>query len=123
MQSRIPRSRYFQESSYYAQKLFPAWLAADMAYWQSNLNSSSTIWGHQVQNKIFGCGAGASPPHKYGVDRITDAALASATDGVFSAAIMAGFLGAFASKTIGDAMRAFMNSRDGGRYQSCMVSK
>ena len=42
--------------------------------------------------KVFGCGAGASPTG-YGVNRITDSGVGS-TDGVFSAAIMAGFLGA-----------------------------
>ena len=47
-----------------------------------------------VFGKVFGCGAGASPTG-YGVNRITDNGVGS-TDGVFSAAIMAGFLGATA---------------------------
>jgi hypothetical protein len=47
-----------------------------------------------VFGKVFGCGAGASPTG-YGVNRITDTGVGS-TDGVFSAAIMAGFLGATA---------------------------
>eukprot|EP01048_Picozoa_sp_COSAG05_P011659 COSAG05_NODE_1114_length_5840_cov_2.676886_6_plen_114_part_00 len=64
--------RYFASDPYYRTQLFPAWLAADKAYWQAALNASSEIWGQKVQGRIFGCGAGASPPHRYGVDRIAD---------------------------------------------------
>lgn len=50
------------------------------------------MFAEPVMGKIFGCGAGQSPSG-YGVSRITDAGVGS-TDGVFSTAIMAGFLGA-----------------------------
>jgi len=45
------------------------------------------VWGQKVKGQVWGCGAGDSPTG-YGVERID-----GSEDMVFSAAIMAGFLG------------------------------
>ena len=58
-----------------------------------------------MAGKVFGCGAGDSPTG-YAVNRISDSF--ASTDGVFSAAIMAGFLGATAP---GSELRNQINSR------------
>ena len=63
-----------------------SWLAADMKYWSLALGPGSTIWGADVQGRVWGAGAGPSPSG-YGVERIDGSA-----DLVISAAIMAGFL-------------------------------
>eukprot|EP01043_Picozoa_sp_COSAG02_P002557 COSAG02_NODE_59_length_43585_cov_39.087752_18_plen_81_part_00 len=38
-------TKSFHTNKYYSQELYPAWLAADMKYWQTSLNQSSTCWG------------------------------------------------------------------------------
>ncbi|CAE8585260.1 unnamed protein product [Polarella glacialis] len=98
MSSFIPQfcffqTSYFSKSPYYAQKLFPAWLKADMKYWDESLDGSSEIWGQKVDGKVFGSGAGPSPLG-YEANQIKNN-----PDLVFSAPIMAGFLPAADSVT------------------------
>ena len=75
------------------------------------------VFAEPVYGKVFGCGAGASPTG-YGVNRITDSGVAS-TDGVFSAAIMAGFLGATAPRSAlrNDILNIRMKKRNCEDYQ------
>ena len=98
MSSFIPQfcwfqTRYFGSSPYY-QRLFAAWLKADMKFWQLALPASSEIWGKAVAGRTFGAGVGPAPSG-YHVDRI-----GGSSDLVVSAAIMAGFLGAADSPSL-----------------------
>mmetsp|Transcript_26575 Transcript_26575/g.68611 ORF Transcript_26575/g.68611 Transcript_26575/m.68611 type:complete len:142 (+) Transcript_26575:846-1271(+) len=61
-------------------------MRADQKFWEVALNSSSTVWGHPVQGRLWGCGAGDSPAG-YHVEQVN-----SSQDMVASGAIMAGFL-------------------------------
>ena len=91
MSSFIPQfcyylSRGFQQNSYYAGRLLPDWLNADMKYWSLALNEDAEIWGTPVYGKVWGAGAGPGPSG-YSVERID-----GSPDRIISAAIMAGFL-------------------------------
>lgn len=94
MSSFIPQFCWFQtkgfhSNPYYAEKLFPAWMEADMLYWDTLLTDETVVWGKRVKGKVFGCGAGQGKSNGYTVNRI-----AGPEEAIFSAAIMAGFLGA-----------------------------
>jgi len=90
MSSFIPQFNYFLAKGYQLNSFYSSmgssWLAADMKYWSLALGPGSTIWGADVQGRVWGAGAGPSPSG-YGVERIDGSA-----DLVISAAIMAGFL-------------------------------
>lgn len=81
----------FHKNTYYSKVLIPNWRLADMAYWDSILNSTSEVWGHKAKGRLWGCGAGAGKiinatlSGLYGVDQIGNAMIASPH-------IMAGFL-------------------------------
>lgn len=81
-------SRSFHDNLYYSQTMFQNWLHADIKFWDLALTSSSTIWGKPVKGKVWGSGAGPYPGG-YNADKIDDDSTLT-----FSAAIMAGFLGA-----------------------------
>lgn len=94
MSSFIPQFCWFQTKGfhtnlYYSQTLFPAWLNADIAYWDNILDEDSEVWGHKIKGKVFGSGAGPGHDKGYTVNRIN-----GTEEHIFSAAIMAGFLGA-----------------------------
>merc|ERR1719348_1887981 len=98
MSSFIPQFNYFlargyQQNTFYS-SMASAWLAADMKYWSLAVGPGSTIWGADVQGKVWGAGAGPAPSG-YGVERIN-----GSTDLVISAAIMAGFLPAAPTKEL-----------------------
>lgn len=91
MSSFIPQFCYYQskgfhDNGYYLINLLPDWLDADMTFWSLSLTNSSRIWGHPVQGRVFGCGAGPGPTG-YQVEAIDNSDLL-----VMSGAIMAGFL-------------------------------
>jgi len=93
MSSFIPQfcwfqTKGFQSNGYYAQSLFPAWLQADMDYWEVLLSQEDVkINGQSLrEGKPFGCGAGPGTAG-YVVNRIN-----GTEEPHFSAAIMAGFL-------------------------------
>lgn len=91
MSSFIPQFCWFMAKSYqkddFFVKLNSDWMKADMLFWNKSLTEDSEIWGQKVKGRVWGCGAGDSPTG-YGVERIE-----GSPDLVFSAAIMAGFLG------------------------------
>lgn len=94
MSSFIPQfcwfqTRGFHTNTYYSESLFPSWLRADMAYWETLLDQDTVVWGHKVQGRLFGSGAGPGCDNGYTVNRIN-----GTEEPIFSAAIMAGFLGA-----------------------------
>jgi hypothetical protein len=101
MSSFVPQFGWFQSQGfhsnpYYARELFPAWLEADALWWSNALaafeaaaGAPAAVWGVDVSGQgVFGCGGGDSPTG-YSVERIE-----GSPDLVFSAAVMAGFLGA-----------------------------
>lgn len=85
-------------------QLLSDWLDADMAFWAKALPDDAEVWGVPgVKGQVWGCGAGMAPSgysdgfveriddsdsELYHVERIDDS-----DDLVFSAAIMAGFVG------------------------------
>lgn len=87
----------FHQNRYYSETLFPAFLAADMAFADAVLNESSEVWGRPVKGRLWGCGASPGPDgyHAHNFGRGGNKEL------VFSAAIMAGFLGAADDKLRG----------------------
>ena len=78
-------SKGYLNKQYY-KDLNTRWLKADKLWWSNTLDSTSTIWGHKVQNITWGAGAGPCPKG-YCVERIEES-----SDLIISAAIMAGFL-------------------------------
>ena len=90
MSSFIPQFNAFLSKGYlknqYFKEMNTRWLKADKLWWSNTLDSTSTIWGHKVQNITWGAGAGPCP-NGYCVERIEES-----SDLIISAAIMAGFL-------------------------------
>ena len=78
-------SKGYQNNQYFMD-LNTRWLKADKLWWSNTLNSTSTIWGHLVQNITWGAGAGPCPSG-YCVEKIGRSPLQ-----IISGAIMAGFL-------------------------------
>lgn len=112
MSSFIPQfcwflSRGFHTNEYYSNILYPSWLLADMKFWSLALTPSDEVWGHKIYGKIWGCGAGDSPSG-YHVERID-----GSDQLVFSAAIMAGFLGA-----ANDTLREQINTQLSWLYEN-----
>jgi len=92
-------TRYFGSSTYY-QRLFVAWLKADMLYWHKAIPNSSMVCGKPVAGRVFGCGAGPTPGLRPGTTRYHADSIADSPNLTFSAAIMAGFLGAADSSSL-----------------------
>jgi len=93
MSSFIPQFLYYMTkpfgTSKYYMKLLSDWMLADMTYWSLAMPDDAKVRGVPgVNGNAWGCGAGLSPSG-YSVERIDDS-----KDLVFSAPIMAGFLGA-----------------------------
>ena len=85
-------SRGFNQNPYYKQEMLVNWLKADQSFWRDSVQNLITpfeVWGDNVENKIFGCGAGDSPNSGYSVQKILNVG----PDYTFSTQIMAGFLG------------------------------
>jgi len=94
MSSFIPQFCWFQTKGfhtnpYYSETLYKSWLHAEMTYWDSILDEDSEIWGHKIKGRLFGSGAGPGCEDGYTVNRIN-----GTEEPIFSAAVMAGFLGA-----------------------------
>ena len=82
----------FNQNPYYKTEMLPNWLNADKSFWRNSVEANITpfeVWGQNVENKVFGCGAGDSPNGGYTIQEINDVA----PDYTFSIPIMAGFLG------------------------------
>lgn len=92
MSSFIPQFCWFQtkgfHTNHYYEHIFRSWMQADMAYWDSILDEDSEVWGHKIKGRLFGSGAGPGCEDGYTVNRIN-----GTEEPIFSAAIMAGFLG------------------------------
>jgi len=79
----------FKSNPYY-QNMMVNWLAAERAYWRTDIYEEMYTWGKNVTGRVFGGGAGDCPRAAYCVLKIKATA---SGDHTWSAAIMAGFLG------------------------------